>query len=84
MSASHNSDDYKTISGFLFERFGKITLNPKETAEVIGKTESGLKKDREEGVGIPYTRINGKDKGKPLYSVTAIAKTIIDNQIKIF
>ncbi|MBD3843804.1 MAG: hypothetical protein IE909_18390 [Campylobacterales bacterium] len=84
MSALQNTEDYKMISTFLFEKFGKIALNPKETAAVLGKTEAGLKKDREEGIGIPYTRINGKEKGKPLYSVTAIAKTIVDNQIKIF
>jgi len=62
----------------------KVALNSKETASVLGITESLLKKDREEEIGIPFSRINGKEKGKPLYSVTAIAKTIVDNQIKIF
>lgn len=84
MSAVQNQEEYKLISTFLFEKFSKVALTPKETASVLGKTEAGLKKDREEEIGIPFTRINGKEKGKPLYSITAIAKTIVDNQIKIF
>ena len=84
MNAIQKNDDYKMISTFLFEKFGKVALTPKETASVLGKTEAGLKKDREENIGIPYTRLNKKDRGKPLYSITAIAKTIVDNQIKIF
>ena len=85
MNASEKNEDYKLISTFLFEKFGKVALTPKEAASVLGeKTEAGLKQDREEGIGIPYTRINGKDRGKPLYPITAIAKTIVENQIKIF
>lgn len=84
MSAIQNQEDYKLISTFLFEKFSKVALTPKETASVLGRTEAGLKKDREEEIGIPFTRINGKEKGKPLYSITAIAKTIVENQIKIF
>lgn len=84
MSALENQEEYKMISAFLFEKFSKVALTPKETASVLGKTEAGLKKDREEEIGIPFTRINGKEKGKPLYSITAIAKTIVENQIKIF
>lgn len=84
MSAIEKQEEYKLISSFLFEKFSKVALTPKETASVLGKTEAGLKKDREEEIGIPFTRINGKEKGKPLYSITAIARTIVENQIKIF
>ncbi|RYA23926.1 hypothetical protein CRU96_05825 [Malaciobacter halophilus] len=84
MSAIEKEQEYKLISSFLFEKFNKIALTPKETAAVLGRTEAGLKKDREEEIGIPFTRLNRKEKGKPLYSITAIARTIVDNQIKIF
>ena len=85
MSAIQKVDDYKLISTLLFDKFGKVALSPKETATLFdNKTEASLKKDREDGIGIPYTRLNGKERGKPLYSITAIAKTIVDNEIKIF
>ena len=42
-----------------------------------------VKKDREEAIGIPYTRLNGKEKGKPLYNITAIAKALIENEKKV-
>ncbi|PHO10297.1 hypothetical protein CPG37_04425 [Malaciobacter canalis] len=84
MSAIEKEQEYKLISSFLFEKFNKIALTPKETAAILGRTEAGLKKDREEEIGIPFTRLNRKEKGKPLYSITAIARTIVDNQIKIF
>lgn len=76
--------DIKILVSVLFDKHGKIALSPKEVAEIIGKTEATLKKDREENIGIPYTRINGKEKGKPLYTLTAIAKTLVDNEVKIF
>lgn len=86
MSEKYTKDnDVKILVSILFDKFEKIALTPKETASILGeKTEAGLKQDREEGIGIPYTRINGKDRGKPLYPITAIAKTLIDNEIKIF
>jgi hypothetical protein len=76
--------DVKILVSVLFNKHGKIALSPKEVATIIGKTEATLKKDREENIGIPYTRINGKEKGKPLYTLTAIAKTLVDNEVKIF
>lgn len=85
MSAPITKDkDIKMLVSVLFDKHGKIALSSKEVALIIGKTEATLKKDREENIGIPYTRINGKEKGKPLYTLTAIAKTLVDNEVKIF
>ena len=85
MSAPITKDqDIKMLVSVLFDKRGKIALSPKEVAEIIGVSESTLEKDRAENIGIPYTRVNGKQKGKPLYTLTAIAKTLIDNEIKIF
>lgn len=85
MSAPITKDqDIKLLVTVLFDKHGKIALSPKEVANIIGKTEATLKKDREENIGIPYTRVNNKEKGKPLYTLTAIAKTLVDNEVKIF
>jgi len=75
--------DIKIIASILFEYFKKVALNPEETASIIGRSEDYLKKDREEAIGIPYTRLNGKEKGKPLYNITAIAKALIENEKKV-
>lgn len=85
MSAPITKDqDIKMLVSVLFDKHGKIALSPKEVADIIGVSEKLLEKDRAENVGIPYTRINGKEKGKPLYNLTAIAKTLIQNEVKIF
>ena len=85
MSAPITKDkDIKMLVSVLFFFFFKIALSSKEVSLIIGKTEATLKKDREENIGIPYTRINGKEKGKPVYTLTAIAKTLVDNEVKIF
>ncbi len=76
--------DIKLLVSVLFDKHGKIALSPKEVAEIIGVSESTLEKDRAESTGIPYTRVAGRKKGKPLYTLTAIAKTLIDNEVKIF
>ena len=78
------NQDIKIMTSLLFDRFQKIALNPEETASIIGRSEDYLKKDREEAIGIPYTRLNGKEKGKPLYNITAIAKALIENEKRVF
>ena len=75
-------NEYVTLSHLLFERFGKVTLNEDETATILGCSEKVLQKDRAEARGIAYSRRNGKERGQIMYSITAIAKHLIDNQIK--
>jgi hypothetical protein len=85
MSAPITKDkDIKMLVSELFDKHGKIVLSCKEVSQITGKTEAALRKDREANIGIPYTRINGKERGKPVYTLTAIAKTLVDNEVKIF
>lgn len=85
MAAPISKDiDIKILVSVLFDKHGKIALSPKEVAEIIGVSEALLEKDRSENIGIPFTRVNGKERGKPLYNITAIAKTLIGNEVKIF
>jgi len=76
--------DIKIMVSVLFDKHGKIALTPKEVSEILGISESTLEKDRASNVGIPFTRLNGKEKGKPLYNLTATAKTLVGNEVKIF
>lgn len=75
-------NEYEILSKLLFEKFGKVTLDEDETSTVVGCSNKALQKDRSEARGIPYTRRSGKKRGQIMYSITAIAKHLIDNQIK--
>jgi len=74
--------DIEIMAKLLFEKFNKLTLNPTEAASVLGTASKTLESDRAEAIGIPYTRRNNKEKGQIMYSITAIAKTLVKNQIK--
>lgn len=75
-------NEYEVLSKLLFEKYEKVTLTENETALVIGCSCKALQKDRLESKGIPFTRRNGKERGQVMYSITAIAKHLIENQIK--
>jgi len=75
-----NHHHIELMSRLLFEKFEKITLSPEEAADVLGTTVKSLEKDRAEAIGIPFTRRNCKEKGQVLYSITTIAKTLLENQ----
>ena len=75
-------NEYEVLSKLLFDKFGKLTLSEDETSLVLGCSNKALQKDRSESIGIPFTKRNGKERGQIMYSVTAIAKHLIENQIK--
>ena len=76
-------NEQEILARILSDIFGKVALSPEETASVIGECSiKTLEADRAEGIGIPYTRRNNKEKGQVMYAVTAIAKTLIDNERK--
>lgn len=76
-------NEYELISKLLFEKYNKIALNSVETAEIIGTSKKALELDRYTSQGIPYIRRTEKERSQVLYSVTSIAKFLVDNQIKI-
>ncbi|QKF66574.1 hypothetical protein AVENP_1019 [Arcobacter venerupis] len=75
-------NEYEVLSKLLFEKFGKITMDEDETAQVVGCSDKSLQNDRAEAIGIPYTRRNGKERGQVIYLITTVAKHLIDNKIK--
>lgn len=79
-----NLENTKLITSLLFDKFQKVVLLPKEAAMILGRSEEALKKDRLDAIGIPFTRLNNKPSGKPLYSITAIAKHLVESEVKTF
>jgi len=74
--------EQELMARMLFDKFQKLTLTAEEAASVLGTAAKTLEKDRAEAIGIPYTRRNNKEKGQVMYSITAIAKTLVENQKK--
>ena len=79
----NDKDKIKFQADLLFTKYGKLTLEPKEVSEVLGLTEKALENARSNGTGLPFTRLNGKQRSKPLYSIITIAEQIINKQVKV-
>lgn len=79
----NGKDSIKIIINLLFQKYGKVTLDSKEVAEVLGISEKSLENARLNSTGIPYTRLNGNARSKPLYDITTIANEIKKREIKI-
>jgi hypothetical protein len=75
-------NEYEILSKLLFDKFGKLTLTEDEVSFVLGCSSKALQKDRAEAIGIPFTKRNGKERGQIMYSITSIAKHLVENQIK--
>ena len=54
----NTNEEIKILTEMLFNKFNKITLSAKETAEVLGISEEALKDDRQNASGIAFTRRN--------------------------
>lgn len=73
--------DQEIMTKLLFDKYGKIQLTTEETSEILGRKKKTLETDRTEARGLPYSKCNGL-RGQVTYSITAIAKHLIENQIK--
>ena len=65
------------------EKYGTFVLNPKQTSEIVNKSESTLERWRKRGENLKYRKI-GKAKNSPIeYSIESVAEYIINYDIKI-
>lgn len=78
------NDKIKFHAELLFSKFQKLTLEAAEAAEILGLTPKMLENARHNSTGIPYTRLNGNERSKPLYLITTIAEEIIKREVKTF
>lgn len=74
--------EQETLSKLLFDKYQKLTLSPKEAAETLNISVKSLESYRANAIGLPYTRITNKERGKIMYTVTSIAKYLVEQQIK--
>ena len=84
MNGMKEDKEIKVLVNVLFEEFKSLTIPPKPTAKVVPRSEFSLKRDRDEGIGIPYTKV-GKQTGsdKVLYNIYDIAKFIVSRKTKV-
>jgi len=74
---SHN--EIELLSKLLFDKYGQIVLDTKQTAEVVGKSVIALKTDRINGTGIPYSKMGRLIR----YTLTDVAQYIIENRKEV-
>ena len=68
----------------LFEKEKTLLLTPERVADNIPRSEVSLRRDRAEGIGIPYTKLGkGTGSDRVLYSVYDIAKFIVGRKKKV-
>ena len=77
-------DKIKHYTSMLFDKYQKLTLTPEEVQESIGITVNTLKNARLNGTGLPYVKLNGDSRSKPLYSISTIAEAVIKKEVVTF
>ena len=78
-----NHEEIKELSSLLFSNYNSLTLTTEQTAQATNRSVISLQRDRRNATGIPYTKLGanaGSDRA--LYSITDIAKYIVNNKIK--
>lgn len=78
-----NHEEVKELSSLLFSKFNSLTLTTEQTSQATNRSVISLQRDRRNAEGIPYTKL-GRNSGsdKALYSITDIAKYIVNNRVK--
>ncbi len=76
--------EVKILVNVIFDEFKSLTIPPKPTAKLVTRSEISLKRDREEGIGIPFTKV-GKQTGsdKILYNIFDIASFVVSRKTKV-
>ncbi len=84
MNATKQDQEIKVLVDVLFKEFGSLTILPKPTSEITRRSEMSLKRDRDSGVGIPYTKM-GRQTGsdKVLYNIYDVAKFVVSRKSKV-
>ncbi len=78
-----NHEEIKELSSLLFSKFNSLTLTTEQTAEATQRSVISLQRDRRNAAGIPYTKLGNKTgSDRALYSITDIAKYIVNNKVR--
>lgn len=72
------------LAYMIFLSIGSLVITAQQTAVFTMRSEISLKRDREEGIGIPYVKL-GKQLGsdKVLYGIYDVAKFIVSRKSKV-
>jgi len=72
--------DKKYYANYLLNKYGKLGLTRKETADELGISLSFLDKLLKEGIGLPtYRKIGKSQKPRVVFPVDAIANFMVLN-----
>ena len=84
MNATQQNEEVKVLVNVLFGEFKSLTISPELTSRVTKRSEVSLKRDRDEGIGIPFSKL-GKQTGsdRVLYNIYDVAKFIVSRKSKV-
>jgi hypothetical protein len=67
-------DEIAVMAKMLFEKYGVVAMDTKQTAEAIGQAEITLKQNRANAIGLQFVKLGASVR----YSVMEIAKYMIE------
>ncbi len=84
MKTLKQDTEVKVLVNVLFEEFKSLTILPEPTSRITKRSEISLRRDRDEGIGIPFTKL-GKQRGsdKVLYNIYDVAKFVVSRKSKV-
>jgi len=79
---NNSSVDKKYYTDYLLNKYGKLGLTRKETADELGISLSFLDKLLREGTGLPtYRKIGNSKKPRIVFPIDSVANFMVLNQI---
>ncbi len=84
MNTIKQETEVKVLVNVLFGEFKSITIPPEPTARITKRSEISLKRDRDQGIGIPFTKL-GKQTGsdRVLYNIYDVVKFVVSRKSKV-
>ena len=79
----HN-EEINAYVNMLFLKYNSLTIPPDEVAKITKRSKASLRRDRNDAVGIPVTKL-GPNSGssKVLYSIYDVAKFVVEQKSKV-
>ena len=84
MNGMKQDKEIKVLVDVLFEEYKSLTLPPDLTSTSVRRSEHSLRRDRDEKIGIPFTKV-GRQSGsdKIFYNIYDIASFLVSRKTKV-
>jgi len=76
-------EEQKLIEDRIEKRYDTLVLSRKQVSEILNKSTSTIDRWRSQRIKLKYSKIGSSKNSTIEYSISEIAKYIINNQIKV-